>query len=60
MLLVLGQASWLYNGGTYQFIAATGGHSVHLVLVQVNLQHNAISSWMGREWEFSFRLGMRP
>ena len=60
VLLVLGQASWLYNGGTYQFIAATGGHSVHLVLVQVNLQHNAISSWMGREWEFSFRLGMRP
>ena len=23
VLLVLGQASWLYNGGTYQFIAAT-------------------------------------
>ena len=19
-----------------------------------------VSSWMGREWEFSFRLGMRP
>lgn len=37
---------WLYNGGTYQFIV------LHFIL--------AISSWMGREWEFSFRLGMRP
>ena len=37
---------WLYNGGTYQFIV------LHFIL--------AISSWMGREWELSFRLGMRP
>merc|ERR1711879_823113 len=37
---------WLYNGGTYQFIV------LHFIL--------AVSSWMGREWEFSFRLGMRP
>ena len=35
VLLVLGQASWLYNGGTYQFIAATGGHSVHLGVVSL-------------------------
>ena len=33
--LQLGQASWLYNGGTYQFIAATGGHSVHLGVVSL-------------------------
>jgi len=37
---------WLYNGGTYQFIA------LHFIL--------SISAWMGREWEFSFRLAMRP
>ena len=36
---------WLYNGGTYQFIV------LHFV--------GSVSSWMGREWEFSFRLGMR-
>ena len=36
---------WLYNGGTYQFIA------LHFIL--------SISAWMGREWEFSFRLAMR-
>ena len=30
---------WLYNGGTYQFIA------LHFIL--------SISAWMGREWEFS-------
>ena len=41
-----GYDEWLYNGGTYQFIV------LHFIL--------AISSWMGREWEFSFRLGMRP
>jgi photosystem II P680 reaction center D1 protein len=37
---------WLYNGGTYQFVV------FHFVI--------GASSWMGREWEFSFRLGMRP
>ena len=42
----LGFDEWLYNGGTYQFIV------VHFIL--------GVSSWMGREWEFSFRLGMRP
>ena len=35
---------WLYNGGTYQFIV------LHFI--------GGVSSWMGREWEFSFRLGM--
>ena len=42
----LGFDEWLYNGGTYQFIV------LHFV--------GSVSSWMGREWEFSFRLGMRP
>jgi photosystem II P680 reaction center D1 protein len=37
---------WLYNGGTYQFVV------LHFI--------GAVASWMGREWEFSFRLGMRP
>jgi len=37
---------WLYNGGIYQFVV------LHFA--------GAIFSWMGREWEFSFRLGMRP
>ena len=37
---------WLYNGGTYQFIV------LHFI--------TGVSSWMGREWEFSFRLAMRP
>ena len=37
---------WLYNGGTYQFLV------LHFIA--------GVSSWMGREWEFSFRLGMRP
>jgi photosystem II P680 reaction center D1 protein len=37
---------WLYNGGTYQFVA------FHFI--------GGVSSWMGREWEFSFRLAMRP
>ena len=36
---------WLYNGGLYQFI------SVHFII--------GVEAWMGREWEFSFRLGMR-
>lgn len=42
----LGFDEWLYNGGTYQFIV------LHFIL--------GVCSWMGREWEFSFRLGMRP
>jgi len=37
---------WLYNGGTYQFVV------LHFIL--------GVSSYMGREWEFAFRLGMRP
>lgn len=37
---------WLYNGGTYQFIV------LHFIA--------AVCSQMGREFEFSFRLGMRP
>ena len=42
----LGFDQWLYNGGTYQFII------LHFIA--------GVSAWMGREWEFSFRLGMRP
>ena len=42
----LGFDQWLYNGGTYQFII------LHFIA--------GLRSWMGREWEFSFRLGMRP
>lgn len=41
-----GLDEWLYNGGTYQFII------VHFI--------GGVRSWMGREWEFSFRLAMRP
>ena len=37
---------WVYNGGTYQLVV------LHFIL--------GVSCWMGREWEFSFRLGMRP
>ena len=37
---------WLYNGGPYQMIAC------HFLL--------GICCYMGREWELSFRLGMRP
>jgi photosystem II P680 reaction center D1 protein len=37
---------WLYNGGTYQFVV------LHFI--------SGVCCWMGREWEFSFRLGMRP
>jgi photosystem II P680 reaction center D1 protein len=37
---------WLYNGGSYQFIV------LHFITL--------VSCWMGREWEFSYRLGMRP
>jgi len=42
----VGFDQWLYNGGTYQFIV------LHFMV--------GVCSWMGREWEFSFRLGMRP
>jgi photosystem II P680 reaction center D1 protein len=42
----LGFDEWLYNGGTYQFVA------LHFI--------GGVRSWMGREWEFSFRLAMRP
>ena len=37
---------WLYNGGSYQFIV------LHFIII--------VSCWMGREWEFSYQLGMRP
>jgi photosystem II P680 reaction center D1 protein len=37
---------WLYNGGTYQFCI------FHFFA--------GVCSAMGREWEFSFRIGMRP
>ncbi|WP_066380836.1 MULTISPECIES: photosystem II q(b) protein [unclassified Anabaena] len=37
---------WLYNGGPYQMIV------FHFLL--------AIYSYMGRQWELSYRLGMRP
>jgi photosystem II P680 reaction center D1 protein len=37
---------WLYNGGPYQLIVC------HFLL--------GICCYMGREWELSFRLGMRP
>jgi photosystem II P680 reaction center D1 protein len=42
----LGFDQWLYNGGPYQFLV---GHFIF-----------GVAAWMGREWEFSFRLGMRP
>merc|ERR1719287_26572 len=37
---------WLYNGGPYQLVCQ------HCLLV--------VACWMGREWELSYRLGMRP
>ena len=37
---------WLYNGGPYQMII------FHFLI--------AIYAYMGRQWEFSYRLGMRP
>jgi photosystem II P680 reaction center D1 protein len=37
---------WIYNGGTYQLVV------LHFIL--------GVCAWMRREWEFSFRLGMRP
>ncbi|CAI0560024.1 unnamed protein product [Linum tenue] len=37
---------WLYNGGPYELIV------LHFLL--------GVACYMGREWEISFRLGMRP
>ncbi|MGC9502724.1 photosystem II q(b) protein [Baaleninema sp.] len=37
---------WLYNGGPYELIV------LHFLI--------AIYAYMGREWELSYRLGMRP
>ena len=37
---------WLYNGGPYQLVV------LHFIL--------GVACWMGREWELSYRLGMRP
>jgi photosystem II DI subunit (Q(B)) len=37
---------WLYNGGPYQLIV------MHFL--------TGVASYMGREWELSYRLGMRP
>ena len=37
---------WLYNGGTYQLVV------LHFFI--------GVLSYLGREWELSFRLGMRP
>jgi photosystem II P680 reaction center D1 protein len=37
---------WFFNGGCYQLIL------FHFFA--------AVCCWMGREWEFSYRLGMRP
>ena len=37
---------WLYNGGMYQAVV------FHFII--------GVCAWMGREWEYSYRLGMRP
>jgi photosystem II P680 reaction center D1 protein len=37
---------WSYNGGAYQLVV------FHFIL--------GVCCWLGREWEYSFRLGMRP
>lgn len=37
---------WLYNGGTYQLVV------LHFIL--------GSAAYLGREWEFAYRLGMRP
>jgi len=42
----LGLDEWLYNGGTYQLVV------LHFIA--------GVCAYMGREWELSFRLGMRP
>merc|ERR1712127_1116163 len=37
---------WLYNGGTYQLVV------LHFFI--------GVCAYIGREWELSYRLGMRP
>ena len=37
---------WLYNGGPYQLVI------MHFLI--------GICAYMGRQWELSYRLGMRP
>ena len=37
---------WMYNGGSYQFVV------LHFF--------SGVCCWLGREWELSYRLGMRP
>lgn len=37
---------WLYNGGPYQLVVC------HFFI--------GVCAYMGREWELSYRLGMRP
>ncbi len=37
---------WFYNGGTYQFVV------LHFLAT--------VTTWLGREYEYSFRLDMRP
>jgi len=44
--LASGLYDWLYNGGPYQFVV------LHFVI--------GVSGWMAREWEFSYRLSIRP
>jgi photosystem II P680 reaction center D1 protein len=39
-------SEWLFNGGPYQLIVC------HFLI--------GVASYMGREWELSYRLGMRP
>jgi photosystem II P680 reaction center D1 protein len=39
-------AEWLYNGGTYQLVV------LHFFI--------GVCCYIGREWELSYRLGMRP
>jgi photosystem II P680 reaction center D1 protein len=42
----MNREEWLYNGGSYQLVV------LHFLL--------GVACWMGREWEFSYRLSMRP
>ena len=41
-----GPDEWLYNGGAYELVV------LHFFA--------GVCGWLGREWEFSFRLGTRP
>merc|ERR1719434_591798 len=43
---VMNYDEWLYNGGSYQMVC------FHFII--------GCAAYMGREWEFSFRLAMRP